>query len=77
MPPELILHSIIPNPEDLLALEPEELAGAVLEVLNSIPPERDGMLNRYNFTLPSGAAVHYPPTIKREFLKRWQRHGVG
>lgn len=66
MPPELTLHSIIPNPEDLLALAPEELAGAVLEVLNSIPPERNGMLNRYNFTLPSGAAAHYP----REYQER-------
>ena len=30
-------HSIIPDPEALLALEPEELAGVILEYLNSHP----------------------------------------
>jgi len=47
------LFSIIPDPETLLSLEPEELAGVVLEVLNSLDPMNRGNLNRYNFSLPS------------------------
>ena len=60
MSPELSVYSILPDAEALLALAPEELAGVVLEVLNSIPPERRGMLNRYNFTIPSSVAAPYP-----------------
>jgi len=60
MPPELSVHSILPDGEVLLALAPEELAGVVLEVLNSFPPERCGMLSRYNFTMPSGVGALYP-----------------
>ena len=59
MSPELSVHAILPDAEALLALAPEELAGVVLEVLNSFPPERSGMLNRYNFTIPSGVAAPY------------------
>lgn len=83
MPPELTLYSIIPDPEPLLALAPEELAGVVLEVLNSLPPERSGMLNRYNFTLPSGAAASYPHAfqerISRAVTEAWvwlEREGL-
>ncbi len=47
------LFSIIPDPEAVLALEPEELAGVVLEVLNSLDPTDTGQLNRYSFCLPS------------------------
>jgi uncharacterized protein (TIGR02391 family) len=45
------LHDLIPDHEALLALEPEELAGIVLEYLNSLGPDDRGQLNRYNFTL--------------------------
>ncbi len=31
----MLLSLLIPNAQDLLALEPEELAGVLLEVLNS------------------------------------------
>jgi hypothetical protein len=46
------LHTIIPDPEAVLSLEPEELAGAVLEILNSVDQSTRGKLNRYNFSLP-------------------------
>lgn len=44
------LHDLIPDPEKLLALEPEELAGVVLEILNSVTQDEDNnSLNRINF----------------------------
>jgi len=45
------IYDIIPDPEALLALEPEELAGVVLEYLNSVDEKVSGDLNRYNFSL--------------------------
>jgi len=47
---------MIPNPEVLLALEPEELAGVVLEYLNSFDA-RDGSPNRTNF---ANSVQEYP-----------------
>jgi uncharacterized protein (TIGR02391 family) len=45
------IYDIIPDPEALLSLEPEELAGIVLEYLNSVDQKVSGDLNRYNFSL--------------------------
>ncbi len=45
------IYSLLPDADALLALEPEELAGIVLEHLNSINPRETGGLNRYNFSL--------------------------
>ena len=45
------IYDIIPDPEALLSLEPEELAGVVLEYLNSVDEKVSGDLNRYNFSL--------------------------
>jgi uncharacterized protein (TIGR02391 family) len=42
------IHDIVPDPENLLALEPEELAGVVLESFNSNPQLQ---LSRHNFGL--------------------------
>src|SRR4051812_29890753 len=69
MSEELTVHSIIPDPHHLLSLAPEELAGVILEVLNTLPPERRGMLNRYNFTLPSGVAALYPQEYQEKISK--------
>lgn len=55
------IHSMIPDAEDLLALEVEELAGVLLEYLNSLGPNDQHRMNRYNFTLPHGpSAIVYP-----------------
>ena len=54
------LHSMIPDPEDLLLLQPEELAGVLLEHLNSLPERERGELNRYNFSLPGYTVAAYP-----------------
>lgn len=45
------MHELLPDAEALLALEPEELAGYLLELLNSLPENEQKQLNRYNFSL--------------------------
>jgi hypothetical protein len=62
-------HPIIPDPESLLSLEPEELAGPVLEYLNSAP---ESELNRRNFSLPhivKGYPDEYKEKISKAILK--------
>jgi uncharacterized protein (TIGR02391 family) len=46
------IFSIFPDPEPWLTLEPEELAGFVLEYLNSLPEKEREMLNPHNFAIP-------------------------
>ncbi|MEE8571429.1 MAG: hypothetical protein V3S97_10670 [Candidatus Bathyarchaeia archaeon] len=60
------IQSIIPDPEALLALEPEELAGVILEYFNSIS-DRSSDLNRYNFTLPH-TVRGYPKEYRESIL---------
>ena len=43
------IHSLISDPEVLLALEPEELAGFVLEIFNSSVREERGLVSAGNF----------------------------
>lgn len=62
------IHSLIPDPETLLALEPDELAGHVLEYLNSLPSREAGQLNRYNFGL-SHTVQEYPDQYKSEISR--------
>ena len=45
------IDSLIPDPKDLIELEPEELAGILMEILNSLPPSEERQLNRRNFIL--------------------------
>lgn len=60
------IHSIIPDHEALLALEAEEIAGIILEHLNS--PENASHLNRYNFGLPD-VVNEYPRERRDEISK--------
>ena len=76
------IHSLIPDPETLLALEPEELAGIVLEYLNSRAPKEYGQLNRYNFSL-EGIEKEYPrqhqEEISHALMEAWnwlEREGL-
>ncbi len=48
----MTIAELVPDPDSLLALEPEELAGVVLQYLASLPTT-SGQLNRYNFSLPN------------------------
>lgn len=50
------LTSLIPNPEDMLALTPEELAGYILEYFHSLPSHESLSISRYNFSLPHTVA---------------------
>lgn len=77
------IHSVIPNAEDLLALEPEELAGILLEHLNSFG-ENSSSLQLYNFLLHGQSpAVAYPQQhqdqINRALTEAWvwlEREGL-
>lgn len=47
----ITLFSLIPDLDSLLSLEPEELAGPILEVLNSVDDRNTGQLNLNNFLI--------------------------
>ena len=76
------LHSMIRDPEDLLSLEPEELAGVLLEHLNSLPERERGRLNRYNFSLHCTVADYpenYHDQISCALMEAWvwlEREGM-
>ena len=59
------IYSLIPDGKALLALEPEELAGVLMEHLNSLPPSEQRQLNRHNANLPH-TVQEYPPDQQRE-----------
>jgi uncharacterized protein (TIGR02391 family) len=68
------LHSLIPDPKALLELEPEELAGVILEYLNSLPEDSRGQLNRYNFSLSQTVEdypTEYRKDISRALMEAW------
>lgn len=68
------LYSIVPDPEAVLALEPEELAGVLLEYLNSLSDGERGQLNRYNFSLAhtfEGYPHTYYERLSRAFMEAW------
>jgi uncharacterized protein (TIGR02391 family) len=67
--PWVSIHSMIPDAEALLDLEPEELAGVLLEHLNSLD-ERSPSLNRYNFSLPGLSPADSYPSEYRERVNR-------
>jgi len=67
------IPQIIPNPDDLLALEPEELAGVVLEYLNSQGSD-SGALNSYNFSLDNTVKAYpskYHESTLRALMEAW------
>jgi uncharacterized protein (TIGR02391 family) len=76
------LHEILPDAELLLSLEPEELAGVVLEYLNSLGSGDRGQLNRHNFSLPHTVQGYPPPLqdrIRRALMEAWswlEREGM-
>jgi uncharacterized protein (TIGR02391 family) len=74
------LSDLIPDPDALLGLEPEELAGYLIEFLNGLPSDRQ--LNRYNLTLPSnfeGYPQHLRDAIAQAVMEAWvwlEREGL-
>lgn len=76
------VYSILPDANALLSLEPEELAGIVLEHLNSLTTETQGNLNRYNFSL-RGTYQEFPEqyhnSIAQALMEAWgwlEREGL-
>ena len=61
------LKDLLPDPEIFLSLEPEELAGYLLEYLN-VQANNGVKLNRYNFRLPH-TVQDYPPQFHDNLLK--------
>lgn len=69
---------MIPNAEDLLALEPEELAGILLGHLNSLG-ENSSSLQLYNFLLHGQSpAVAYPREYQDQINRAlpWRREAL-
>ncbi len=68
------IYELMPDHELLLSLEPEELAGVVLEYLHSLP-ESDSQFSLPNFSLPQTVA-EYPgehhEDIIRALREAWQ-----
>ncbi len=77
----MTIHDIIPDHKALLALEPEEIAGIVLEYLNS-QPLTSGSLNRYNFGLDhtvKGYPQEYWQELSQALMEGWiwlEREGL-
>ncbi|MGA2911885.1 MAG: TIGR02391 family protein [Methanoregula sp.] len=60
------LYDLLPDSDTLLSLEPEELAGNILEFLNSLGHEQaNQLLNTHNFSLPE-VVDGYPQEKKKE-----------
>ena len=76
------LWELIPDAEALLALEPEELAGPLLQDLNNLPQGSGGQLNRYNYTLPhtlTGFPADQQHAIAEAITEAWvwlEREGL-
>lgn len=70
------LHELLPDPETLLALEPEELAGFILQHLNSLPKNgtMSSLLNSHNYSLASyleGYPRVYLNRIQEAIMEAW------
>jgi uncharacterized protein (TIGR02391 family) len=76
------IYSLIPNPEDLLALEPEELAGVILEHFNTMTAQELHNLHRGNFSLHytvEGYPQAYHIKTLRALMEAWawlEREGL-
>src|SRR5438874_9579934 len=71
------VHTILPNAEDLLALEPEELAGVVLEHFNSLSAHERESIHPDNFVNPNFSPVnHYPrqfqDRVAKALMEAWE-----
>ena len=75
------IDSMLPNPEDLLALEPEELAGFVIEHFNSLAANERDSLHPDNFVNPNSPPVNkyprqYQDRVARALMEAWGMVGA-
>lgn len=76
------IYELIPDHELLLSLEPEELAGVVLEYLHSLPDKsrnRDYLFNSVSAAAPKGYPLKEQEDIKRVLAEAWawlEREGL-
>jgi hypothetical protein len=81
------LHSMISDPDVVVGLEPEQLAGVLLAFLNALQPNEQHQINRHNFfntgSYGSNAFVGYPPSrvesVAEAYLEAWiwlEREGL-
>ena len=70
----MLLHTLIPDTKTLLSLEPEELAGPLLECLKSSQGDHHGLLNRGTITSQSNIK-NYPTEdlekISKVIMEAW------
>lgn len=68
------LHVLLPDPEVVLSLEPEELAGVLLEYLHLLPPQ--ARLSLFDFSSTTAVVDGYPwehrEAILRAFVDAWR-----
>ncbi len=62
----MLLISLLPKPDDVLQLEPEELAGYILHYLNSLPPGQTESIQRNSYIVDR--LLHGYPTESRKAL---------
>jgi uncharacterized protein (TIGR02391 family) len=68
------LKDVLPDPVVLLGLAPEELAGALIAYLNSLPLNERRSINRYNFSLRhtvSDYPLEHQDQISRALMEAW------
>ena len=76
------IYDLIPDHEALLALQPEELAGVLLEYLVALDPDDRGQLNRYNFSLNHTVQEYsdtHRPAVLQALMEAWvwlEREGL-
>ncbi|HEV8717500.1 MAG TPA: hypothetical protein VGX03_32350 [Candidatus Binatia bacterium] len=76
------INDFVPNADTLLTLEPEELAGMVLQYLASLVEHSSSDLNRCSFTNPSSVARWSPnrsEEVARALTEAWiwlEREGL-
>jgi hypothetical protein len=71
------IYSILPEPETLLALEPEELAGVVIEHFNFLPANEQRSLYPDNFANPNASPVNRYPRehrarVAKALMEAWE-----
>lgn len=68
------LVQLIPDPDTVLALEPEELAGVAMELITSVEPNTGSRLHLSSFAHPQTIG-DYPETRRKEIefalLEAW------